>query len=107
MLTASPIEARSPNWLPLPGAQPAPPSEEAPIVDENDLFPKGRVEAFYPRQGEGMVLNDRGERIPFRVAEIDLIGPKGNARYIAAGARVGYDVSCTSHGRRVSRIKVY
>ena len=107
MPTASPIEARPPNWLPLPGAEPAPAREAEPAVDDEDLFPKGRVQTFYPRQGEGAIANDRGELIPFCVAEIELVGPKGHARYLAAGARVGYDVSCTSHGRRISRMKVY
>ena len=101
------IESRPPNWLPLPGGRREAPGEAMPAVDENDLFPKGKVEAFYPRQGLGSVVNDRGESLPFRIAEIDLVGPKGQSRYLSAGARVGYDISHTSHGRRISRIKIY
>lgn len=98
------VAARAPNWLPLPGAE----IDLAPqVVDENDLFPKGFVTSYYPQQGLGLVKNDRGEEISFSLAEVDLIGPKGHRKFLSEGCRVGYDISCTSHGPRVSKIKVY
>lgn len=100
------VKARHPNWLPLPA------KEQGGVinrqdVDENDAFSKANICSFFPRQGVGAIVSDRGETIPFSLSEIELVGPKGNARYIIQGGRVGFDVSRTSHGKRVSRMKVY
>lgn len=100
------IEARQPNWLPLPGDE-SPGMHEAPAVEENDFFPKGVVESFFPEQGLGRLKNARGESIPFDLSQIEMIGPKAGKRYLQAGSRVGFDVSWTSSGLRVSKIRVY
>lgn len=98
------VEARPPNWLPLPGAV----IEEAPPpVEEDDLFPKGDVISFHPRQGVGFIRSVSGERISFRLDEVELVGPKGHRRYIAEGRRIGYDVARTTDGVRVTKLKVY
>lgn len=99
-------DVRPPNWLPLPGERIG--REEAvPHVDEDDVFPKGQVLTFYPRQGVGTLRSDRGQAFDFSLSNIDLIGPKGHPRYLAAGARVGFDVSWTSHGLKINRLKIY
>jgi cold shock CspA family protein len=100
------IETRSPNWLPIPGGG-VQKSATAPAVEENDFFPKGTVASYFSHQGFGTIKNDRGEAINFRLAEVSLIGPKGDKRFLGTGLRVGYDVSWTSHGLHVSRIKIY
>jgi cold shock CspA family protein len=105
MRVESHAEARPPNWLPLPGEELAA-GEPPPVVNEDDLFPKGEVLSFYPQQGYGYVKNDRGQELVFRLTEIALVGPK-DERYLAPGCRVGYDVSWTSHGLHVSRLKIY
>lgn len=107
MMTQAKFETRAPNWLPLPTEDIPASAEQMPVVEENDLFPKGEVVSFYPRQGVGTMKNARGEELPFRIAEVDLVGPKGHPRYIAQGARVGYDVGWSSHGMRLCRMKVY
>lgn len=101
------VEARPPNWLPLPGGEKTGIAASVPQVDENDLFPKGEVLSFYPNQGMGFVRSKGGKTLSFSVKEIDLIGPKNSARYITAGSRVGFDYSHTSHGLRITRLKVY
>lgn len=106
MEMTGPLEARPPNWLPVPGAR-RQVAEAAPHVEEDDVFPKGQILSFFPRQGVGTLKSDRGETFPFSLAEIDLVGPKGQRRYVASGARVGFDVSWTSHGLRISRMKIY
>lgn len=98
------VVARAPNWLPLPGEILG---AAEPTVDENDLFPKGNVTSLYAHQGYGLIKNDRGEEISFSLAEVSLVGPKGHRRYLAEGCRVGYDVSWTSHGLHVSKMKIY
>lgn len=101
------IEARFPNWLPLPGEGLIPPAQQEPEVDESDLFSKGEIASFYPNQGYGYVRTAHGAEILFRLSEVTLVGPKGEPSCIAIGRRVGYDASHTSHGMHVSRLKVY
>jgi hypothetical protein len=97
-------EARPPNWLPLPGEGLG---VHVPAVEEDDLFAKGEVISFHPRQGLGYVRSARGELLPFQVSEIDLVGPKGMRQYIEVGCRVGFDASVTTDGRKVTRLKIY
>ena len=97
-------EARPPNWLPLPGEELG---VQVPEVEEDDLFTKGEVISFHPRQGLGCVRSVRGELLPFQVSEIDLVGPKGMRQYIEVGCRVGFDASVTTDGRKVTRLKIY
>ncbi|HPM40978.1 MAG TPA: hypothetical protein PLY45_00905 [bacterium] len=101
------LEAREPNWLPLPVGRVAEAAEDSPEVSEEDLFPKGEVVSFYPRQGLGTLRNARDEIVPFSLSEVELVGPKGHPKYLMGGARVGFDVSWTSGGTRVCRMKVY
>lgn len=96
--------ARPPNWLPIPGVVFG---EKMPAVEENDMFPKGEVVQFYPRQGHGSIKNRRGDLIPFHLKEIELVGPKGDARYLSTGCRVGFDASHTSDGLLATKIKIY
>ena len=107
MNSQSHVVARPPNWLPLPQASFVKKvTEEAP-VEVNDLFPKGEVVTFYPHQGYGYIKDRQGQEILFRLEELELIGPKGDKKHITVGARVGYDVSCTSSGPHVRVLKVY
>jgi hypothetical protein len=97
-------EARPPNWLPLPLAEEPLVRRREVTVDEGDLFRKGDVSAYYVQQRRGFIRNERGSLIPFLLDEITLLG---DARDLEAGLRVGYDVSRTSHGARVTRMKIY
>ncbi|MBT3181301.1 MAG: hypothetical protein HN337_02195 [Deltaproteobacteria bacterium] len=98
------VEVRAVNWLPLPCDIVM---EDSPSVEEDDLFPKGEVMSFHPKQGYGEIKNVRGELIGFRMEELEMIGPKGDAKYLSEGKRVGYDVGWTSHGMHITKIKVY
>lgn len=97
------VEARKPNWLPIPGVITAGEKRSA-LVDENDFFRKGEVVSYQPMQRHGVIENEQGERVPFDLHQIDVLG---DAAYIEAGVRVGYDVSRTSSGNRVTCLKVY
>lgn len=96
------IQSRPRNWLPPPSLL-----EAAPVVDEDDLFPKGTVVDFYPKQGIGRIKTDRNGVLEFSLGQVELIGEKARALNIAAGARIGFDVSWTSKGLKISKIKVY
>jgi cold shock CspA family protein len=77
------------------------------VVDENDLFPKGQITQYYPYQGYGYVKDNRGKEVVFKMDEIELIGPKADKQFLAAGSRVGYDVSWTSSGLHIRKLKIY
>jgi len=100
------VTARPPNWLPLPQAGLAKKAAEI-QVDTNDLFPKGEVAIFYPNQGYGYIKDRNGNEVYFKLEELDLVGPKADKSHITVGAKVGYDISCTSHGPHVRILKVY
>jgi len=76
------------------------------VVDENDNFPKGRISKFFPFQRYGFVQDRNGREIFFNLAELDFVGQKGRES-LKAGSAVGYDVSWTSRGLHVKRMKVY
>lgn len=98
------IQGRLPNWLPLPMV-----SEyvETPAVEDDDLFPKGEIVEFHKRQGIGVVKNAAGKCISFKLETIELIGPKGQPRYVKAGGRVGFDVARTKNGYQITKLKIY
>ncbi len=97
------FEARSPNWLPIPGVVTSGEKRVA-LVDENDLFRKGEVVSYYPMQRHGVIESEQGEKSPF---DLHLIDVRGDISYIESGVRIGYDVSRTPGGNRVTCLKVY
>lgn len=99
----SKVKERAPNWLPIPGAISAEERNSARVV-EDDFFRKGEIVNFRPKQRHGEVTNDRGDRIPFNLHDISVLGDPSN---IGDGLRVGYDIARTSRGPRVTVLKVY
>jgi len=99
------VIARPPNWLPLP--QPGLMKVVEVKVDENDLFPKGEVSSYFPRQGYGFIKDRNGKDVYFKLEELDFVGPKADKSYLSVGSKVGYDISCTSHGPHVRVLKIY
>lgn len=102
---ATQITARPPNWLPLPQAGFAKVQET--VVDTNDLFPKGEVVSYFPRQGYGYIKDRNGNEVIFKLDEMYLVGPKADKTYLSVGSKVGYDISCTSKGPHVRTLKIY
>lgn len=77
-----------------------------PMVEVDDLFPKGRIAKFFPHQGYGFITDRNGKQVYFNLNEIDFVGPKSKDD-IQTGIPIGYDVSHTSHGLHVKKIKIY
>ncbi len=77
------------------------------VVDENDLFSKGVVTKYFQNQSYGFVKDHIGRELFFHVDEMDFYGVKNNKKFITVGCRVGFDISRTSHGLRIKRIKIY
>ncbi|PIR17773.1 MAG: hypothetical protein COV46_02690 [Deltaproteobacteria bacterium CG11_big_fil_rev_8_21_14_0_20_49_13] len=77
-----------------------------PMVEVDDLFPKGRIVRFFPHQGYGFITDRNGKQVYFNLNEIDFVGSKSKDD-IKIGIPIGYDVSHTSHGLHVKKIKIY
>lgn len=106
MIAKTEVVARQPNWLPLPGQMEVSRCLES-VPDQHDLFPKGEVVSFYSNQAVGVVRTEHGSEIEFHVSDIDLVGPKNSPSFLATGVKVGFDYSHTSHGLRITRLKIY
>ncbi len=116
------LQVWQPNTLPLPypvvdlapsaaipGAVPpsAPIETMSPIlVDVNDNFPKAQVAKYFLHQRYGFIVDAKGREIYFNLNELDFVGAKGKAD-LKVGIPVGYDVSWTSHGLHVKKLKIY
>lgn len=105
MIQKERVQKRGPNWLPV--SSPLKIEVEEIIVSEDDLFPKGEVAKFFSNQDYGFIKDQHGRDVYFHLGELDLVGPKGSKAYIKVGAKVGYDLSWTSHGQHVRRLKIY
>ncbi len=99
------------NQIPVPnavvagaGAVTAEPLSEA---DANDLFSKGVITKYFQNQSYGFVRDHLNRELFFHVDEMDFCGPKNSKKFITVGGRVGFDISRTSHGLRIKRIKLY
>lgn len=96
-----------PNTVPLPNVACLDATPALAPADENDLFSKGVVIKYFQNQSYGFVRDHIGRELFFHVDEMDFFGAKNNKSFITVGARIGYDVSRTSHGLRIRRIKIY
>ena len=96
------LQARKANWLPLP--------LEAivfePELPRDGLF-KGEIIEYFARQGIGKVKTFAGVSYVFAIPELEFIGGKPARLQLKLGSRVGFDISQSSRGLRVQRMKVY
>jgi len=99
------VKKRFPNWLPIPRSLKA--ASQAIVVSEDDLFPKGEVVKFFQGQDYGFIKDQHGRDIYFHLSELTLVGPKKSREHIKVGAKIGYDLSWTSKGEHVRRLKIY
>jgi hypothetical protein len=71
-----------------------------------DKFYRGTVHALQRGAQRGMVRAASGRDIPFVFAHVIMVGPHRHFDDLYEGLRVGYDVSWTSKGLRVSLIRI-
>jgi hypothetical protein len=84
------------------------------MADESEPGPVGNRYKFYQgvihslQRGaqRGTIRAASGRDIPFVFAYVTMLGPHRNFDDLYEGLRVGYDVSWTSRGLRVSVIRI-
>lgn len=74
---------------------------------DSDLFYHGTILRLSPKKNRGMVRTSSGREIPFSYDHLELSGPVKHPRELREGLVVGYDMSWTSSGLRVTKIKTY
>ena len=99
------VKKHPPNWLPTARLAPIQPEEI--VVSKDDLFPKGEVIKFFSGQDYGFIKDQHGRDIYFHLGELDFVGPKNSKSFLKVGGKVGYDLSWTSHGQHVRKLKIY
>lgn len=105
MIQKERVSKRPPNWVPV--VKMAPPESEEIVVSQEDRFPKGEVVKFFEHQDYGFIRDQHGRDIYFHLNEIDFVGPKNSKTFVKVGSKIGYDLSWTSKGQHVRRIKIY
>lgn len=105
MIQKERVHKRLPNWLPV--ARPFKEEPEEIVVSQEDSFPKGEVVKYFVNQDYGFIKDQHGRDIYFHLNELDFVGPKNHKSFIKVGAKVGYDLSWTSKGQHVRKLKIY
>ncbi|MDO8494323.1 MAG: cold shock domain-containing protein [Deltaproteobacteria bacterium] len=106
MIQKEQVKKRPPNWLPVFSSIVRFEKEEI-VVSTEDLFPKGEIVKFFDKQDYGFIKDQHGKDVYFHLNELDFVGPKNSKEHVKVGAKIGYDLSWTSHGQHVRRMKIY
>jgi len=86
------------------GAQPESAEEES--TDSGDKFYRGTICKLQRNAQRGSVRSASGREIPFVFQHVTMLGPRRHFEDLSEGMEVGYDVSWTSKGLRVSVIRI-
>jgi len=76
------------------------------IDEPADRFYAGTIRRLYAGAGFGLVRSDSGREIPFAAAHVSVGGCVERFDQLREGMRVGFDVGWTSHGLRVTVLRV-
>jgi len=76
------------------------------IAAIDDRFPKGRIVKYFKEQRYGFIMDQHQKEVFFSLEEMDILGGKKES-HVKVGQFVGYDVSRTSRGLRIKRMKIY
>lgn len=69
-------------------------------------MPRGTVVRLDRQRGFGFVETERGATIFFYLPTVDFIGGRG-PRDLEVGTVVGYDVTLTSKGERITKMRIH
>ena len=84
-------------------------SDEDSNLDEpegDDKFYRGTVIKLHRGAERGVIRTTSWREIPFKFMHVTMLGPRHRFEDLYEGLQVGYDVSWTSSGLRVSVIRI-
>ena len=82
----------------------APPNPE--VQPQQDLFHHGVIAKLFPTNNTGFVRTASGHEVPFSYELVILLGDVKKPGELKEGMEVGYDLTWTSKGLRISKINV-
>ncbi len=71
-----------------------------------ERYYRGTIVKLHEGSQRGVVRSSSGRRIPFSFMFVTMLGPHRAFSDLRAGMEIGYDVSHTAHGLRVSAIRI-
>jgi len=77
-----------------------------PVDGLSDKYYVGTIAKLFAGSERGVVRTATGREIPFKFAHVRVVGERRRFSDLTEGATVGYDVSWTSHGLRVSVLRL-
>jgi len=75
--------------------------------EPEDRFYQGIILRVYPGRRSGILRTGNGREIVFVMPDVEIVGTTRGFTALREGMRVGFDLGWTSHGIRVSKIRVY
>lgn len=81
-------------------------SDESAEPEDGPKFYQGTVVKLHRGSERGIIRSASGKEIPFRFVHVTMVGPYRHFDDLREGLEVGYDVSWTSSGLRVSVIRI-
>jgi hypothetical protein len=67
---------------------------------------RGTIAKLHRNPERGVLRTASGREVPFTFAHVTMVGDRRRFAHLHEGLVVGYDVSWTSKGLRVSRIRI-
>jgi hypothetical protein len=80
--------------------------DESALTENAERFYRGTVLTLSRGAQRGTIRSANGRNIPFMFMHVTLLGPHRRFDDLHEGLEVGYDVSWTSKGLRVSVIRI-
>ena len=74
--------------------------------ESGDKYYRGTISKLQRGAGRGRIRSASGREIPFAFVFVTMVGPHRHFDDLHEGLEVGYDVSWTSKGLRVSVIRI-
>jgi cold shock CspA family protein len=80
--------------------------DAADAVESADKYYRGTIHKLSRSAQRGTIRSASGRNIPFMFMHVTMVGPHQRFEDLREGQDVGYDVSWTSKGLRVSVIRI-
>ncbi len=75
--------------------------------DPRSRFYQGTIVRLHSGSRTGLVRTGTGRDLPFAMSDVRLLGTDRGFAALHEGMQVGFDLGWTSHGRRVTTIRLF